>query len=142
MSKDFDTINIHTLFRKLLQTNNPGTIIHFIANYINVCKASATYRNHMSIQRQFRTGVFSPTLFNIYTADLPPSRAPVQVMAYTDAITVTSTHTSTNTAKKHIQPYTQKGFAWTKQNIPHSKSKQIRVNKRQIMQKVASITST
>ena len=35
MSKAFDTINIHTLIRKLLQTNIPGTIIKFIANYIN-----------------------------------------------------------------------------------------------------------
>ena len=35
MSKDFDTIYIHTLIRKLLQTNIPCTIIKFIANYIN-----------------------------------------------------------------------------------------------------------
>ena len=34
MSKAFDTINIHTLIRKLLQTNIPGTIIQFITNYI------------------------------------------------------------------------------------------------------------
>ena len=33
MSKAFDTINIHTLIRKLLPTNFPGTIIKFIANY-------------------------------------------------------------------------------------------------------------
>ena len=35
MSKAFDTINIHTLIRKLLHTNIPDTIIKFIANYIN-----------------------------------------------------------------------------------------------------------
>ena len=34
MRKAYDTINIHTLIRKLLQTNIPGTIIKFIANYI------------------------------------------------------------------------------------------------------------
>ena len=34
MSKAFDTINIHTLIRKLLQTKIPCTIIKFIANYI------------------------------------------------------------------------------------------------------------
>ena len=34
MSKAFDTINIHTLIRKLLQTNIPGTIIKFIAKPI------------------------------------------------------------------------------------------------------------
>ena len=127
MSKALDTINIHTLIRKLLQTNIPGTIIKFIANYIKGCKAYTTYRNHTSRQRQFKTGVpqggvFSPTLFNIYTSDLPPPSAPVQVMAYADDITITSTHTSTSAAKKYIQPYLQKVFSWTKQT--HTKSRQ------------------
>ena len=37
-------------------------------------------------------------------------------MAYADDITITSTHTSTSAAKKYIQPYLHKVFAWTKQN--------------------------
>ena len=37
-------------------------------------------------------------------------------MAYADDITITSTHRSTSAAKKYIQPYLQKVFAWTKQN--------------------------
>ena len=57
MSKAFDTISIHTLIRKLLQTNIPGTIIKLITNYIKGCKAYTTYRNHTSKQRQFKTGV-------------------------------------------------------------------------------------
>ena len=121
MSKAFDTINIHTLFRKRLQTNIPGIIIKFIANYIKGRKAYTTYRNHTSKQRQFKTGVpqggvLSPTLFNIYTSDLPPPSALVQVMAYADDIIITSTHTSTSAAKKYIQSYLHKVFAWTKQN--------------------------
>ena len=120
MSKAFDTINIHTLLRKLLQTNIPGTIIKFIANYIKGRKAYTTYRNHTSRQRQFKTGVpqggvLSTTLFNIYTSDLTPPSALVQVMAYADNITITSTHTSTSAANKYIQPHLQKVFAWTKQ---------------------------
>ena len=120
MSKAFDTINIHTLIRKLLQTKIAGTIIKFIANYIKGHKDYTTYRNHTAL-RQFKTGilqsgVLSPTLFNIYTADIPPPRSPVHVMAYTDDITITSTHTSTIAAKKYIQPSIHNVFAWTKQN--------------------------
>ena len=120
MSNAFDTINIHILIRKLLQTNIQGTIIKFIANYIKGRKAYTTYRHHTS-RHQFKTGVpqggvLSPTLFNICTSDLPPPSAPVQVMAYADDITITSTHTSMSAAKKYIQPYLQKVFAWTKQN--------------------------
>ena len=108
LSEAFDTINIHTLIRKLLQTNILGTIIKFIANYIKERKAYTTHRNHTSKQRQFKTGVpqggvLSPTQFN--TSDLPPSSGPVPVMAYADDITITSTHTSTSAAKKYIQPY-------------------------------------
>ena len=104
MSKAYDTINIHTLIRKLLQTNIPGTIIKFIANYIKGRKAYTTYINYTSRQRQFNTGVLqggvlSPTLFNIYTSDFPPRSAPVQVISYADDITITSTHTSTNAAR-------------------------------------------
>ena len=113
MSKAFDTINIHRLLRKLLQTNIPGTIIKFIAKYIKGRKVYTTYRNHTSSQHKLKTGVaqggvLSPTLFNIYTADIPPQRAPVQVMVYADDITITSTHTSTSAAKKYIQPYLHK----------------------------------
>ena len=84
MNKAFDTINIHPLIRKLLHTNIPDTIIKFIAYYIKGRKAYTTYRKHTSRQRQFNTGipqggVLSPTIFNIYTSDLPPPSAPVQM---------------------------------------------------------------
>ena len=119
MSKAFDTINIHTLIIKLLHTKIPGIIIKLIANYIKGRKAYTTYINHTS--SQFKTGVpqvgvLSPTLFNIYTAGIPPPRAPIQVMVCTYDIPITSTHTSTSAAQKYIQPYLYKVFAWTKTN--------------------------
>ena len=128
MSKAFDTINIHTLIRTLIQTKIPGTIIRFIENYIKGHKAYTTYINHTSSKRQFKTGVpqggvLSLSLFNIYTADIPPPRVPVQVMAYVDDITITSTHTITSAIKKYIQPYLQKVFAWTTQNTKQSHTK-------------------
>ena len=121
MSKAFDTINIHTLIRKLLQTKIPETILKFIVNHIKRLKANTTYINHTSSQRQFKTGVpqgsvLPRTLVNIHTADIPPPRAPVQVISYADDITITSTHTITSAAKKYIQPYLPKVFAWAKQN--------------------------
>ena len=121
MSKAFDTINIHTLIRKLLETKIPGTIIKFVVNYIKGHKAYTTYINHTSSQRQFKTGVpqccvLSPTLFNIYIADIQPPSAPVKVMSYADDITITSTHTSTSAAKKYIQPC----FNTTRLKIPLS----------------------
>ena len=108
-------------YQKLLQTKTPGTIIKFIANYIKGRNTYTTYRNHTSSQRQFKTGVpqggvLSPTRFNIYTTTILPPRAPFQVMAYADNITITSTHTNTSSAKEYIQPYLHKVFAWTKQN--------------------------
>ena len=80
MSKAFDTINIHTQTRNLLQAKIPGTIIKFIANYIKGLKVYTSYINYTSSQRQFKTGVpqgsvISPALFNINTADIPPPRA-------------------------------------------------------------------
>ena len=121
MSKSFRH-NKHThTYQKADIDQDTSTIIKFIANYIKGCNAYTTYRNHTSSQRQFKTGVSQggillPTLFNIYTADIPPPRALVQVMAYTYDITISSTHTSTSAAKKYIQPYLHKVFVWTKPN--------------------------
>ena len=89
MSKYFDTINIYTLITNQKAATDQDSIKGH--------KAYTTYINHTS-SRQFKTsvqhgGVLSPTLFNIYTADILPPRAPVQVMAYANDITITSTHT-------------------------------------------------
>ena len=116
MSKAFDNINIHTPIRKLLQTNISGAIIKFIANYINGRKAYTIYRNPTSRKRQFKPAFFLRTLFNIYTSDLLPPRAPVQVMAYAYDITIASTHTRRVQQNKYIESYLRHVFAWTKQN--------------------------
>ena len=54
ISKAFDTINIHTLIRKLLQTNVPGTIIKFIASYIKGRKAyTTTHPDNVNLKLAF-----------------------------------------------------------------------------------------
>ena len=128
MSTTFDTLNINTLIRNLLQTNIPGTIIKSIAYYIKGCKTYTTYRNHTSSQRQFKTGVpqrsvHSPTLFKICTADIPPPRAQVQVLTYADDITITSTrkHECSKEIHTTIPTYS---FCLDKPKQSHTKSGQ------------------
>ena len=118
MSKSFDTINIRPLIRKLLQTSIPSTIMKFITNYIKGRKAYTPYRNHTSIQRQFKTGVpqfgvLSRTLYNIYTTDLPPPRASVQVMSYADDHHI---YTHKHECIQEIHTTIPRFFSWTKHN--------------------------
>ena len=112
MSKAFDTVNIHTLTKKLLDTQIPPILITFIANYIKGRKAFTTYNNKTSTQRQFKTGVpqggvLSPTLFNIYTSDIPSPPPNINITVYADDITMTSTDTNKQIAQAKLQPYLQ-----------------------------------
>ena len=72
MSRVFDTVSIH----KLTLTNIPNIIIKFIANYIKGRQACTQYNGTLSKLKKINTegpqgGVLSPTLFNIYTSDIP-----------------------------------------------------------------------
>ena len=58
--------------------------------------------------------IHSPTLLNMYTADLTPPRAPVQVISYAVDITITATYTITSAAKTYIQPYLNEVFCLNK----------------------------
>ena len=117
ISKAFDTINIHTLIEKLLQTRIPGTIIQFIANYIKGPKVVHNIQKSHILTTSIQN--WRPFTHTIYTADIPPPRAPVQVMSYADDITITSTYTNTSAAKKYIQPYLHTVFAWKNETISH-----------------------
>ena len=124
MSKAFDTVNIHTLTKKLLDTQIPPILIKFIANYIKGRKAFTKYNNKTSTQRQFKTGVpqggvLSPTLFNIYTSDIPSPPPNINITVYADDITMTSTDTNKEIAQAKLQPYLQEIASWTQQNQLH-----------------------
>ena len=77
MSKVFDTINIHLLkscYRQTFQAQSYSSSQTTLSDAKHI-----PHRNHTSIQRQFKTsvsksGVLSPTLFNIYTAEYPKHR--------------------------------------------------------------------
>ena len=99
-----------------------------------------TYRNHTSSQRQFKTGdpqgsVLSSTLFNIHTADIPPPRATVQVMANADDITITSTHTSTSAAQNTYN-HTYIKFLFGQNNLTLNPDKQLALCSLQTLQNI------
>ena len=81
MSKAFDTINIHTLIRKLLQTNIPGTIIKFIAKYIKDAKPTqhieTTHPDNVNLKLAFhKVESFHPhyLIFTLQTYHHPMHR--------------------------------------------------------------------
>ena len=121
MSKAFDTVNIHKLLHKLAQTTIPNTILKFISNYITGRQAYTQYTGTNSKYKKIKTGVpqggvLSPTLFNIYTADIPLPPQHIEYIAYADDITITSTHTNHHTAQQQLQPYLNTIYNWTTQN--------------------------
>ena len=131
MSMVMSMENIHTLTKKLLDTQIPPILIKFIANYIKGRKAFTTYNNKTSTQRQFKTGVpqggiLSPTLFNIYTSDIPSPPPNINITVYADDITMTSTDTNKQIAQAKLQPYLQEIASWT-----HTKTSSISTQTKQ-----------
>ena len=94
----------------------------YITNYTTGRKAYTTYRGKQSKQKIFRAGVpqggvLSPTLFNIYTADIPTPTSPhIKVITYADDITVLSSHTKVNIAQHTVTPYLQNIKNWAADN--------------------------
>ena len=82
---------------------------HIEITHPNIVNLKLAFHKRASFHPHYST--FTP---QTYHQSLPS--APVQVMAYADDITITSTHTSTSAANKYIQPYLHKVFSWTKQN--------------------------
>src|SRR5207244_5140018 len=60
--------------------------------------------------------VLSPTLFNIYTSDIPTTPPNVQLETYADDISTLSSSQHIKIAQDRIQPYLNDIFTWTKQN--------------------------
>ena len=112
MSKSFNTVNIHTLIRKLLQTNILDTIIKFIANYIKGLEyassvwspiTSSTSINKLQVMQNAALGTATK-----YTQDTNIQHLHDEKHSHSP---YTSTYSSTphNTNRKHIIhhiPYT------------------------------------
>jgi hypothetical protein len=121
MSKAFDTVNTHTLIKKIQNTNIPPTIKKFIANYLKGRKAYTNYQGTTSQQQQFKTGVpqggvLSPILFNIYMSDIPTPPVGIKLFTYADDITTLSLHHDVDIAQKNLEPFLSDLHKWTQEN--------------------------
>ena len=97
MSKAFDTVNIHKLIAKLLDTNIPNRIIKFLSNYLKGRQSYTILQNTESKILKVKTGVpqggvFSPVLFNIYMSDIPKPPKDVQLEIYADDMNTLSSY--------------------------------------------------
>ena len=121
MSKAFDMVNLYILLRKIQNTNIPNIIIQYLANYLRGRKAYTHYNNADSAKKQFKTGVpqggvLSPTLFNIYTSDIPTPPDKVHNTTYADDMTAYSSDAKYKKAEERLQPYLDELSQWTKDN--------------------------
>ena len=64
-------------------------------------------------------GVLSPTLFNIYTSDIPLPPKDVKITTYTDDTTIIASHTKHHKAQQIILLYIRKIYEWAIINNLH-----------------------
>jgi hypothetical protein len=102
------------------QTNIPPTIVKFTVKYIKGRKDQ--YQNATSKKQQFKTGVpeagvLSPSLFNLYTSDLPQPPHGTTLTSYTDDMNPSASHQNCHIAMQTLQPYLDEIVRWTKATI-------------------------
>ena len=121
MSKAFDTVNHHTLLNKIAHTNIPPLTIQFLTNYLRGRQAFTEYNSTKSKTRRIRTGVpqggvLSPTLFNIYTSDIPSPHPNTHIITYADDITIYASDKDPDIIQDRLTPYLDEVVKWTKDN--------------------------
>ena len=92
--------------------------------YIKGRQACTQYNGTLSKLKRINTGVpqggvLSPTLFNIYTSNIPLPPKYVQITAYADDIIITTSHTKHRKTQNIIQPYLRKIYEWAINNNLH-----------------------
>ena len=91
ISKAFDKVWHEGLKYKLIQANLENSLIRIVSNYLN---RTATIKIGEYIGPKFsllsgvpQGGCLSPTLFALYTADVPPPSVMNEMIIYADDIT-------------------------------------------------------
>ena len=94
-----------------------NNIKRWLANYLGGRQSHVSFNGKSSHTRNISNGVpqgsvLSPTLFNIYMHDTPPTPANINVMSYADDFTITSTHNDIPTATAQLQSYLNTLQTW------------------------------
>jgi len=97
------------------------SLLSAISKVLEKIKGYCEYQNHRSKSQQFKTGVpqggvLSPTLFNLYTSDLPLPPEDLSVTMYADDMTPAASHSDYHIAEDRLQLYLNDIFKWTKEN--------------------------
>jgi hypothetical protein len=122
INKAFDTVPRHNLIHKILQSNIPTNTKKWLANFLSGRTAQIQQNGHKSRTINIRNGVpqgaiLSPTLFNLYTADLPQPQTPfTRITSYADDLTIATTHKNLATATSITQDYLTQIQTWLVEN--------------------------
>ena len=118
ISKAFDTVPRYLLIAKILQSEVPPNLKKWLANFISGRQASVSWGGTKSKTRMFPNGVpqgavLSPTLFNLFMADLPtPAHPSVSIASYADDLTIVSQHHKVDVATENLQGYIHQLEDW------------------------------
>ncbi len=122
ISKAFDTVPRYVLISKILRSGIPTPYRKWLANFVSGRQGRISWRGVTSKTRMFPNGVpqgavLSPSLFNLFLADLPsPQVASVSVFSYADDVTILSQHPQVDVAAEHLQNYIHLLEDWLSSN--------------------------
>ena len=122
ISKAFDTVPRHLLTQKILNTDMHPNYKKWLANFLAGRHGYTEYNGKASRTKHYTNGVpqgavLSPSLFNLYTHDIPqPTQHDTQIMTYADDLTIIAQHSNYNTAAANMQQYVHELEQWLQTN--------------------------
>lgn len=128
ITKAFDRTWHQALKYKLTKIGTPYYILSIINSFLDKRTFSVNVNNHMSNPRTINAGLpqgspLSPTLFNLYVADLPKLNN-IQIAQFADDTAIFSSDSSINLIRNRIQLYLHMLDSWaTKLKIQLNPSK-------------------
>ena len=122
ISKAFDTVPRHILIQKILNSPLSNNYKKWLSNFISNRTSQVTIKNKLSKNVKLTNGVpqgaiLSPTLFNLFTLDLPIPHSPnSKLITYADDITIVTQNTSIPINTLDTQSYITQLELWLTSN--------------------------